>query len=328
MTDWAAELEPLLATDFSGVVSVSSADQVLFERAYGAADRAHGIACTPTTRFATASGTKGFTALVVMGLVAAGALSLTTTARSVLGADLPLIPDDVTVEHLLTHTSGIGDYVDEETGELPLKVPVYELVDAVDYLPALDGFPAKFATGARFGYCNSGYVVLALIAERVAGASYHDLVTQRVFGPAEMRESGFLRSDELPGDAALGYLADGRTNVFALPVRGNGDGGAYTSVADMRRFWAALAAGRIVSPDVVEQMTVVRAAGPPGSRFHYGYGWWLDGPVIVLDGGDHGVSFRSCHDRAAQTVCTVIANLETPISPVVRRAQELLRGAS
>lgn len=326
MTDWPGELGRVLAADFSGVVSVSRGADVCFERAYGLADRAHAVPCTPQTRFGIASGTKGFTALVVVGLVIDGALSLDTTARSVLGDDLRLIGDDVTVEHLLTHTSGIGDYADEDVDELPpLKVPVYNLVETADYLPALDGFPTKFAAGARFNYCNSAFVVLALIAERIAGRSYHELVADRVFTPAGMADSAFCRSDELPGDAATGYLADGRTNVFALPVRGNGDGGAYTTVADMRRFWAALWDGRIVPTEAADEMTRPHAGGPPANERRYGLGFWLSTTAVELDGGDYGVTFRSSFDRSSGTVCTVIANVETRISPVFARVTELLR---
>jgi CubicO group peptidase (beta-lactamase class C family) len=314
----------VLAADFSGVVSVTRDAEVVFEEAYGLADRVHGIACTPRTRFAIASGGKGFTALVVMGLVADGTLLLSTNARSLLGDDLPLIGDDVTVEHLLTHTSGIGDYVDEDLPEpLPLKVPVYDLVNTADYLPALDGWPVKFAAGARFNYCNSGFVVLALIAERAARRGYHQLVAERVFATAGMAESAFLRSDELPGDAAVGYLTDGRTNVFALPVRGNGDGGAYTTVGDMRRFWTALHAGKIVPPDVVSEMTRPHTDPTPEHEMRYGLGFWLDGPVLALYGGDYGVSFGSTCEPSSGTVCTVIANVETPIRAVLHHMQEI-----
>lgn len=312
-----------LPDGFSGAVSVSRASEVVFEGSFGFADRAHQVPCTPQTRFAIASGTKGFTALVIVSLVAEGRLSLETTARSVLGADLPLIASEVTVEQLLNHTSGIGDYVDEETGELPLKVSVGQLVNTVDYLPALDGIPTKFAAGSRFGYCNSGYVVLALIAERVCGRAFDALVTERVVVPADMGKTGFLRSDALPGDAAIGYLPDGRSNVFALPVRGSGDGGAYTTVADMRRFWAGLFDERIVSSEWVQQMTTPQSAGPPAHRMHYGYGFWLDGEAVVLDGGDHGVTFRSVFDRPTRVCCTVVSNTETAINPIVARLREL-----
>ena len=92
-------------------------------------------------------------------------------------------------------------------------------------------------------------MVLALIAERASGVPYHDLVAERVCAPAGMVDTEFLRSDELPGRTAVGYLdVDGhwRSNVFHLPVRGNGDGGIYTTVADVQALWAALFGGAAV----------------------------------------------------------------------------------
>src|SRR5947209_1157370 len=93
-------------TGFSGVVRLDRAGETEFAAAYGFADRAHGVRNTVETLFATASGTKSLTALAVMGVVERGALELGTTARSLLGGDLPLVADDVTVEHLLAHRSG------------------------------------------------------------------------------------------------------------------------------------------------------------------------------------------------------------------------------
>jgi CubicO group peptidase (beta-lactamase class C family) len=98
-------------TRFSGVLRIDR-DGTRVERAYGLADRAHGIANTVDTRFAIASGAKSLTALAVMSLVEEGRLELATTARSILGEDLPLIDDAVTVEQLLSHRSGIGDFFD------------------------------------------------------------------------------------------------------------------------------------------------------------------------------------------------------------------------
>ncbi len=130
-------------TGFSGVVRVDRGDDVEFVNAYGLAHRGFEIANTIDTRFGIASGTKGFTALTVMSLIEEGRLTLGTTARSVLGDDLPLIDDAVTVEHLLAHRSGIGDYYDEEIVREPLDyvstVPVRELGSTEDYLRALEG---------------------------------------------------------------------------------------------------------------------------------------------------------------------------------------------
>jgi CubicO group peptidase (beta-lactamase class C family) len=265
-------------TAFSGVVRVDRGDEIEFAKAYGLAHRGWEIPNEVDTRFGIASGTKGLTALTVMSLVEEGRLTLTTTARSVLGDDLPLIDDAVTVEHLLAHRSGIGDYLDEEIERDPidyvLDVPVHELGTIEGHLRVLDGYPTKFRPGERFSYSNGDYVVLALIAERTTGTPFHDLVVQRVCEPAGMPDTAFWRSDELPGRAALGYLAeDGpRTNVFHLPVRGAGDGGIFTTAADIRSLWTALFTGRIVSMDLVAEMVQPRSDVPRGRNRH-GMGW-------------------------------------------------------
>jgi len=303
------------ATGFSGVVRIDRGGQVELAAAYGFADRAHEVPNTLETQFAVASATKGLTALVVVNLVMDGVLELSTPARSLVGDDLPLIDDAVTVEHLLAHRSGIGDYVDEDEDIDPLAylmpVPVHELATTEDYLRVLDGHPAKFAPGERFSYCNSGYVVLALIAERATGVPFHELVQQRVSEPAGMRDTAFLRSDELPGRAAIGYLdGDGpRTNVFHLPVRGSGDGGVYTTLADINALWSAFFDGRIVPSDWVAEMVRPRSATSDGRR-RYGLGFWLagEGDAVSLVGADAGVSFRSVHDPARDLTHTMISN--------------------
>jgi CubicO group peptidase (beta-lactamase class C family) len=260
-----------LPQSFSGVVRTGDGTWC-----GGFADRAHEIPNTPETQFAIASGTKGFTRLVVQAT-----LPLDLRARELLGDDLPLIDDRVTVEHLLEHTSGIGDYLDEELvpeGQELTTPNVQLLVDTEAYLPVLDGFPQLFEPGTRVKYCNGGYVVLALLAERHTGTSFYDLVEEHVCAPAGMRDTAFLRSDLLPGRAAIGYLADGRTNVFHVPVRGSGDGGIYTTLDDLDRFWRAF-----------------------GDRLDW------------LQGGDAGVSFRSVRGRY-----TVISNVTSGAREVVQ----------
>jgi CubicO group peptidase (beta-lactamase class C family) len=318
-------------TGFSGVVRVDRGEDVELAKAYGHAHRGLGIANQLDTQFAIASGTKGLTALTVVSLIEDGLLGLGTTARSLLGGDLPLIDDRVTVEHLLAHRSGIGDYFDEEA-DLPLTdhvlpVPVHELDSAEAYLRVLDGHPSKFAPGERFSYCNGGYVVLALIAERAGGTPFHELVRQRVCKPAGMHDTEFLRSDELPGRAALGYLAgDGlRTNVFHLPVRGSGDGGIYSTAADVHALWTALFAGRIVPADWVTRMVRPRS-DVPSESMRYGLGFWLheSGGAVILEGSDAGVSFRTVHDPDAQLTHTVLSNTTAGAWPVVRHLHRLL----
>ncbi len=207
-----------------------------------------------------------------------------------------------------------------------MPVPVHELATTEDYLAVLDGHPPKFAPGERFSYCNGGYVVLALLAERAAGTSFHELVGQRVCEPAGMTDTAFLRSDELPGDHAAGYLfVDGlRTNVLHLPVCGSGDGGISTTAADVRRMWVALFDGRIVSPAWVMEMTTPRSVPEHGRR--YGLGFWLheSTDTVILEGYDAGVSFRSLHDPTTDTTCTVVSNWTDGAWPVARQLAEAL----
>lgn len=317
-------------TAFSGVVRVDRGDDLLVARAYGFAHRGFGVANTVDTRFGIASGTKGFTALTVMSLIEEGRLSLTTTARSVLGGDLPLIDDGVTVEQLLAHRSGIGDYFDEDLDrpitDHVLEVPVHELATIESHLRVLDGYPTKSPPGERFSYCNGGYVVLALIAERTSAVPFHDLVLQRVCEPAGMRDTAFLRSDELPGRTALGYLdVDGdRTNVLHLPVRGAGDGGIFTTAAEVTAFWTALFSGRIVSTERVAEM-VRPHSDAPSHEARYGLGFWLaaSGDVVELHGYDAGVSFQTDHDPTTGLTSTVVSNTSEGAWPIVEHLHGL-----
>jgi CubicO group peptidase (beta-lactamase class C family) len=185
----------------------------------------------------------------------------------------------------------------------------------------LDGHDTVFPTGERFAYNNAGYVLLALLAERATGVEYHDLVLTLVCEPAGMIDTAFLRSDELPGRAALGYLSvDGlRTNVLHLPVRGNGDGGIYSTAADISALWDALFAGRIVSPGRLAEMLRPRSDWPEESR-RYGLGFHLDatGDGVFLEGHDAGVSFASLHQPTSLITYTVISNWSEGAWPIMR----------
>ncbi|MEU4332458.1 serine hydrolase domain-containing protein [Nonomuraea dietziae] len=310
-------------TGFSGVVWIDRGGQIEFAKAYGLASRTYRVPNTLDTRFGIASGSKGFTALAVLSLVQDGVLELSTTARSLLGKDLPLIADDVTVEHLLTHTSGIGDYLDEEVDTEITDYVVgaaHELTTTEAFLPLLDGYPTKFRAGERFGYCNSGFVVLALLAERACGVGYHDLVRERVLRPAGMARTDFLRSDELPADAAVGYLplnGSDRSNIFHLPVLATGDGGIHTTAADISTFWRAFFAGDIV--DSVEEVVRPRRDVPTESM-RYGLGFWLheSTDTAILVGYDAGASFKSTHDPHTGTTCTVLSNTSPGAWPIAR----------
>lgn len=310
---------------YSGVVVVREGDRSVLDVAAGLADRAEKRPMRPTTRLATASGTKGFTALTAVSLIEEGLLDFETPLVDVVGSDLPGVDEGVTIEHLLGHTSGVWDYLNEgeidDIDDYVLDVPVHALLGPEDYVSMLTRHGQTEPPGSRFVYNNSGYLMLALAIERATGSSYHGEVKRRVFEPAGLDQTDFLRSDRLPTDTALGYLADGRTNVFHLPVRGTGDGGAYTTAPDMVRFWDALFASKIVGRPLVERMTAVRN----GDDGHfYGLGFWIgpDRATVTLGGLDAGVSFRSGANPTTGLRYCLIANNATdlwPLASIVNR---------
>ncbi|MBK6762038.1 MAG: beta-lactamase family protein [Micrococcales bacterium] len=326
--------DAVAARAFTGVVTVDVANLRVLERAEGFIHRALRVPMATTARIAVASGSKAFTALAVMRLVEDGALGLDQPARTLLGDDLPLIDDGVTVEHLLTHTSGIGDYLDEdgdwEVSDHVLSLPVHTLTTAAAFLPVLDGHPPSFPPGARFAYCNGGYMVLAVLIERVTGSTYHDVVQRLVLEPAGLERTGFIALNELPADAAAGYIFDegDLVNTLHLPVLGNGDGGAFTTADDLRLFWRALLDGRIVSRATVEVMTRPRHYVPE-ENMRYGMGFWLHRthPALILEGYDAGASFRSTHVIGTQTTVSVLGNSSQGAWPVISTLSRVIDAA-
>jgi len=323
--------ELALATGFSGVVRIDLAGEPLFTEAFGFADLRHGILNAVDTRFGVASGTKGLTALAVMSVIESGLLSLGTPARSVLGDDLSLIDDSVSVEHLLAHRSGIGDYLDEselsDVNDYVMAVPVHQLASTADYVQVLGGHPQVSSPGKRFAYNNSGFVILALILDRVTGQRFEDIVHERVCVPAELTSTSFVRSDALAGDMAQGYLgAEGlRTNALHLPLLGSGDGGIFSTAIDTHKLRSALFENRIVSAESVRLMTRPRS-DVPDEQMRYGLGLWIHASTsaVMLEGSDAGVSFRTVHDPAAAVTRTVLANTSAGAWPITREIDRLL----
>ena len=307
-------------TRFSGAVFVKIDGSVEFENAYGYADRSNKIPNTVDTRFGIASGTKFLTALGIGTLIDRGELSLTSRLCDSVNIDFPHISGDVTIHHLLTHTSGVYDYYDEELVEdidnFQLDVPCFELKGPKDYIPLFRDGKMKFSPGERFSYSNGGFILLGIVIEEISGTPYIDFIQENIFDLCDMSDSGFFAMDRLPGSTAFGYIdaEEGwRTNIFTLPIVGSSDAGAFTTVKDMDKLWTAFFDEKIL-PKQLTQLFLEKAVKDKDNRF-YGHGVWIyheDGvdPVHYLIGWDAGVSFRStCPSK--NSVITVIANTST-----------------
>lgn len=320
---------------FSGIVSLTPAEGPSLDLAFGLADRGHRVPNTIETRFATASGCKGFTAIAIGMLIDAGQVTLQTRlADCIHSRQFPFNPD-VTLGHLLNHTAGIPDYFDEEVqadyGALWRERPCYGMTSTAAFLPLFERGAMKAPPGERFHYNNAGFILLGLAIEEVTGEDFRAFVQRRIFDPCGMGQSGYFAMDALPDNTAVGYLApdeaDRRSNIFSVPSIGGPDGGAFTTAGDMRRFWQALLSGRLLSPGLVERFTTPTVqTGPDDPAGHYGYGIWLQetprGRIASVVGGDPGVSMQSGIRLSDGLVITVLSNVQYGATDMAQMLRE------
>jgi len=329
--DWRS-IDEAIGQGFSGAVRVTLDGKVVYQRAAGMADRANRLPNTLTTRFGIASGTKLLTALTIGGLIEDSPLTLDTPLRDCIGEPLPFDPGAVTIAHLLTHTSGLPDYFDEELfddyDDVHFSIPWYALRGPRDYLPL---FPDSVtsAPGEKFAYNNGGFILLGIVIEALTGGTFTEAVSDTVLHPAGMDRSGFFAMNRLPEETALGYIKDDqgwRTNVFNLPIIGASDGGLFSTLDDIDALWAALWGGKILSPAMVEAFAAPAARS--SEERSYGHGLWIDEPpggrVHLITGADAGVSFQSLVQRDRGLRLTVMSNSSQGAWPIVRALKEML----
>lgn len=316
--------------NFSGVISIKEKGEIIYENAAGFADRSNKVRNNIETKFGIASGTKFFTALAIGKLIEKGEISLETKVFDIINYDFPLYSKEITIEQLLTHTSGIPDYYDEEKVDdfdnFSVAIPWYQLREPKDYFPIFPQEKMKFLPGEKFSYCNSGFILLAAIVHEVSGIPYARFVEEYIFKASGMKNSGFFELNRLPENTALGYVKDDngwRTNIYNLPIVGGGDGGAFTTVGDLYIFWDALFEFKILSRGLTElYIKPYIKAESEGVNIYYGHGIWLYKGEETLEeyivGCDAGVSFKSAIIRKDQIIYTVISNTDDGAWPIIR----------
>jgi CubicO group peptidase (beta-lactamase class C family) len=290
----------------------------VYNQAFGYADIANRRKNNTETRFGIASGTKLFTALGIGALIDRGRIGLDTTVHEIFGGQLSWIDPQATIAHLLTHTSGIFDYYDEEVildfDNFFVDIPWYRLETPTDYLPLFNHKPPKFAPGERFSYSNGGYICLGIIIEKISGQIYRDFIQANVFTPAQMADSGFFALNQLPENIANGYKqtqnGEYESNIYNLPIRGASDGGAYTTSLDLRKFWEALFNDRFLSQELTAQFSSPQVNVHPGLDYGYGIYIFQENEVkeYFIEGGDAGVGFYSGYFPEKRLLINILSN--------------------
>ena len=343
--DWLRDI------DFSGVVHiVGDDDEEALTIAMGFADRVARLPIHGGTRFGTASTTKLLTGLTVARLVDRGVVRYEDRLVDLLAADLQ--PRDldprVTIQHLLSHTSGVGDYADEYDG--PPYETIWETVPSGairgprDLVPLMRDLPRTGDPGVAARYNNGAYVLVGLALEEVTGRSFPELVGDEVFGPLGMTASGFWAFDGLEPDLAVGYLppdpaaapgslaAAWRTNIYSMPAIGLPDGGAQATAADLVRALDGLTGRGDPGAAFLTPATRKRMIGPhatsPVEKAGYGLGVVHGGAGpskrIGHSGEDPAFSSRCWAYPASGERVVVLSNVTEGAWQPFKRLDEML----
>jgi len=257
--------------------------------------------------------------LAIGKLIDAGRFELDTRAIELVDLQRPTYDPKISVRQLLSHTSGMPDYLDEslyeDMDDIELAIPGSKLREPKDYLPLFPHIDMKSAPGASFAYNNGAYIYLAMIVAAVSGMTYGQFINDNLLKPIDIHRGGVHAFNAMPSNAAHGYVEEGGqwvTNIYKLPIQAGGDGGIWLSAPEMHRLWQAFAEGEIISPVLVQEFMKSHAAVNPDRGIHYGLGLWLKckpggfEPYIV--GSDAGVSFKSSYNTGSRLFVFAASN--------------------
>lgn len=309
---------------FAGSVLVARDGEIVYSAAHGEANRDHRIPNRLDTAFNIGSIGKTFTGVAIMQLVQAGKLQLDDT----LATHLPDFPfpekDRITIQHLLNHSSGLGNYMAHED----YRGRMAAIHAIADILPMIYTQAPQFAAGERFEYSNSGMVVLGAIIEKASGLDYADYLQRHILGPAGMADTHLAQEDDVLPNRSIGYIAepDGgfRANVREI-MPASSDGGLRTTAPDLLRFDRALADDTLLDADSRRRMWT-----PVGPVPFYASGWFtmdVDGHRAVGHGGGApGVNaeFRLYPDDGYTVI--VLANIDMGATPLAEGIEKALFG--
>jgi CubicO group peptidase (beta-lactamase class C family) len=273
---------------FNGVVLVAQKGKILLEQGYGYKNATAKLLNDSNTVFQIGSITKQFTSAIILQLQEQHKLSV----QDKLSKYIPDYPngDSITIENLLTHTSGIYNYTNDDTYMQKNSANPIKLADLISLFK---NKPLDFAPGTKYSYSNSGYVLLGYIIEKITGKSYFTVLKENIFKPLGMTHTGFDFKNLKNQNKAIGYLKLTAKNIQVAPIVDSSvsysAGSIYITVGDLYKWDRALYTNKIIHDSSLQ-----KAFTP--FKNNYGYGWVIDSSygkkVVMHEGGIFGfVSF-------------------------------------
>ncbi|HYN01305.1 MAG TPA: serine hydrolase domain-containing protein [Vicinamibacteria bacterium] len=313
---------------FSGTALLAKDGQVVFEGARGIADRNHGVPMRLDSKLNLGSMNKMFTAVVIGQLVDEGTLSFQDPVSKFLGgkgwtkADL----SKVRVEHLLSHTSGLGSYFNDTYQRMARQL----LRKVDDYKPLVAEETLAFEPGTRWQYSNTGFLLAGAVIEAVTGQDYFDVVRERVYAKAGMPTSDSYDIDLVVPNLAIGYSRERtaigtrwRANTFEHVIRGGPAGGGYSTARDLLAFAEAMRKGKLVSATTAR---LLWSAKPELRSPDYGYGFGVGtdslGPRVGHSGGFSGIASVLDIYLDSEWTLVVLSNVDGGMPPVAQKLRE------
>lgn len=328
---------------FSGNVLLAKDGLPIFEYSSGLANSELGIANSSQTKFNLGSANKMFTGVAIAHLVQAGKLDF----QYLVGKHLPeyensVVREQVTIHHLLTHTAGLGSFIDTDR-RAEYLVRRAELKTISDVVRLFEKDPLPFPIGESH-YSPNGYEVLGLIIEAVSGLDYYDYIREHIYKVANMTDTDCyeIDPDSLREDIAIGYtnrdpmtdqFIEGErfSNVGVNPLKGTAGGSGYSTCEDLLNFTKALLDHKLLSPEMTEVVITPKVnEGSKGNQTKYqGYGFQIfdiDGVRRIGHPGRFaGVNTRIDMYPEIGYTMIVLANYDPPSAfDVAERLTELL----
>jgi CubicO group peptidase (beta-lactamase class C family) len=317
----------------SGAILIAKDGVPIASKASGVANKSTNAPITLDTKFNIGSMNKMFTGIAITQLAQEGKLDF----KDPISKHLPDYPNKdigakVTIHQLLTHTSGMGSYVNDK-----FRAQRTKLTTIAAHFPLFVNDPLSFSPGEKFEYSNSGYMVLGAIVERVSGQDYYSYVRDHIFRPAGMANTGFYEPGKEISNLAVGYTRMGpdgkpteqvRDNTDTLEIKGGPAGGGYSTVGDLLKFHTGLRTFKLLNREYADLATKgkVDAPGPIG-RYAYGFSDKVfEGKHIVgHNGGWPGVAANFEMYPELGYTSVILMNADPPMMmPVIMQLRKLI----
>lgn len=327
-------VEKLAAADaFSGAVLIGFGDEVLFEAAYGSANKRYDAPNRVDTKFNLGSMNKMFTAVAVAQLAEQGKLDFEDVVSKYLSDDW-LSADaanKIRVRDLLAHTSGLGSYFDSPKFWDSSRA-VYR--NLADYKPLIDS-KLSFEPGDAWSYSNTGLLLAGVIVEKVGGESYYDYIREHIYTPAKMIDSDCYDMDRPVKNLAYGYSkaaeafgTNWEENTFKHVIKGGPAGGGFSTVHDLFHFSRALMGGKLVTEKTREQLWTRTAQSQRERAMSYGMGFVVAGEpghrIVGHSGGFPGISANLDIFTDSGFTAVVLSNYDNAARVVSDKFRELV----